>query len=242
MPKLCVNVDHVATVREARKTREPDPVHAAAFAELAGADGIVVHLREDRRHIQERDLKVLRETVKTRLNLEMAATQEMLKIALLVKPDMVTLVPEKREELTTEGGLEVALNLENFKNYVRLIHDGNIRVSLFIDPDLDQVKSSHRANADIIEINTGRYSEARTEPEQDRELEKIVNAVKTASKLGLSIAAGHGLDYINVGKIAGIPEVEELNIGHSIIARAVIVGFERAVREMKEAVSKPGGA
>ncbi len=236
MPKLSVNVDHVATVREARKNRDPDPVVAAAVAELAGADGITIHIREDRRHIQERDLRILRETVKGRLNLEMAATQEMLKIALYVKPDLATLVPEKREELTTEGGLEVSLHLENFKKYIRHLHDGNIKVSLFIDPDLDQVKASHRAGTDIIEINTGRYSEARSDADQDREYEKILNAVKTGAKLGLAVSAGHGLNYLNVKRIARIAEIEDLNIGHSIVARAVISGFDRAVREMNELV------
>ncbi|UCD85071.1 MAG: pyridoxine 5'-phosphate synthase [Deltaproteobacteria bacterium] len=236
MTKLGVNVDHVATVREARKTQYPDPVTAAAIAELAGADGIIVHLREDRRHIQDRDLEILRKTVETKLNLEMAATQDMIKIALDIKPDMITLVPERREELTTEGGLEVGLNLEAFKKYVHLLQEAELVVSLFIDPDLDQVKAAHRVGADYIEIHTGRYSEARSRAQVEEEFTKILNAVKMAEKLGLGINAGHGLNYRNVTRIAAIREIEELNIGHSIIARAVLVGLEQAVREMKELI------
>lgn len=236
MTRLGVNVDHVATVREARKTQYPDPVTAATIAELAGADGIIVHLREDRRHIQDRDLEILRKTVETKLNLEMAATQEMIKTTLDIKPDMVTLVPERREELTTEGGLEVSLNLEAFKKYVHLLQEAEQVISLFIDPDLDQVKAAHRVGADYIEIHTGRYSEARSRTQVEEEFTKIINAVKMAEKLGLGINAGHGLNYRNVGRIASIKEIEELNIGHSIIARAVLVGLEQAVREMKELI------
>lgn len=233
MPKLGVNVDHVATVREARKTVEPDPVIAATLAELAGADSIVAHLREDRRHIQDRDLKLLRKMVRTALDLEMAATPDMVKIALYIKPDLVTLVPERREELTTEGGLEVNLNMEGIKRVVKLLKDAEISVSLFIDPDIDQVKASHKVGAEYIEINTGRYAEARRTQEAEAELAKILNAVKIADKLHLRINAGHGLTYRNVSRIASISEIEELNIGHSIISRAVLVGMERAVREMK---------
>ena len=236
MTRLGVNVDHVATVREARKTQYPDPVTAATIAELAGADGIIVHLREDRRHIQDRDLEILRKTVETKLNLEMAATQEMIKTTLDIKPDMVTLVPERREELTTEGGLEVSLNLEAFKKYVHLLQEAEQVISLFIDPDLDQVKAAHRVGADYIEIHTGRYSEARSRTQVEEEFTKIINAVKMAEKLGLGINAGHGLNYRNVGRIASIKEIEELNIGHSIIARAVLVGLDQAVREMKELI------
>ncbi len=236
MTRLGVNVDHVATVREARKTQYPDPVTAATIAELAGADGIIVHLREDRRHIQDRDLEILRKTVETKLNLEMAATQEMIKTTLDIKPDMVTLVPERREELTTEGGLEVSLNLEAFKKYVHLLQEAEQVISLFIDPDLDQVKAAHRVGADYIEIHTGRYSEARSRTQVEEEFTKIINAVKMAEKLGLGINAGHGLNYRNVERIASIKEIEELNIGHSIIARAVLVGLEQAVREMKELI------
>ncbi len=233
MPKLGVNIDHVATVREARKTVEPDPVIAAGIAELAGADSIVVHLREDRRHIQERDLKLLRKTVTTKLDLEMAATPEMMKIALYIKPDLATLVPERREELTTEGGLEVNLNMEGVRRAVRLLHDAEILVSLFVDPDVDQVKASHKVGADYVEINTGRYAEAKRAAEIETEAARVLNAVKIADKLHMRINAGHGLTYRNVGRIAGIPEVVELNIGHSIISRAVLVGLDRAVREMK---------
>jgi len=236
MTRLGVNVDHVATVREARRTKYPDPVTAATIAELAGADGITVHLREDRRHIQDRDLEILRKTVETKLNLEMAATQEMIKTTLDIKPDMVTLVPERREELTTEGGLEVSLNLEAFKKYVHLLQEAELVVSLFIDPDLDQVKAAHRVGADYIEIHTGRYSEVRSRTQMEEEFTKIINAVKMAEKLGLGINAGHGLNYQNVGRIASIKEIEELNIGHSIIARAVLVGLKQAVREIKELI------
>jgi len=234
MPKLGVNIDHVATLREARKTVEPDPILAASIAELAGADSIVAHLREDRRHIQDRDLKILRKTVKTKLDLEMASTPEMMKVALYIKPDLVTLVPERREELTTEGGLEVNLNIEGIKRAVKLLHDAEIIVSLFIDPDIDQVKASHKVDADYVEINTGMYSEARSSQDIEAEFAKVLNAVKIAEKLRLRINAGHGLNYKNVSRIAAIPEVSELNIGHSIISRSVFVGMERAVREMKE--------
>jgi pyridoxine 5-phosphate synthase len=236
MVRLGVNVDHVATVRQARRIDEPDPVLAAYLAELAGADSIICHLREDRRHIQDRDLKLLRETVKTRLNLEMAPTNEMVRIALEVKPDLCTLVPERREDLTTEGGLNVALNIEGLKKTVKLLHDADIKVSLFIDPDPEQVKASHRCGADIIEIHTGRYAEAKKESEIEKRLEEIENAAKFAAKLKLSVSAGHGLNYRNVPRLLRIEEIEELNIGHSIVARAVIVGFERAVREMKELI------
>lgn len=237
MVKLGVNVDHVATVREARKIDEPDPVLAAYLAEIAGADSIICHLREDRRHIQDRDLRLLREIVKTRLNLEMAPTTEMVKIALEVKPDVCTLVPERREELTTEGGLNVALNIEGLKKVIRLLHEADIKVSLFIDPDPEQVKASHRCGADLVEIHTGRYAEAKKETEIEKNLEEIENAVKFARKLGLSVSAGHGLNYRNVPSlIKKIREIEELNIGHSIVARAVIVGFERAIKEMKELI------
>lgn len=237
MVKLGVNVDHVATVREARKIDEPDPVFAAYIAEIAGADSIVCHLREDRRHIQDRDLQLLRQTIKTKLNLEMAPTMEMVRIALNVKPDQVTLVPERREELTTEGGLNVALNIESIKKIVNMLHDGDIKVSLFIDPDLDQVKAAHKCGADIIEIHTGRYAEAKTEADIEKKLEEIEGAAKLAAKLKLFVSAGHGLNYRNVPPLLlRVPEIEELNIGHSIVARAVIVGFERAVREMKDLI------
>ena len=238
--RLGVNVDHVATLRQARRTSYPDPVTAAAMAELAGAGQITIHLREDRRHIQDRDLRVLRETCQTMLNLEMAATQEMVKIAYEYKPDVVTLVPERREELTTEGGLDVAGQRDAIAKIVKNLKDGDITVSLFVDPDLDQVRACHRVNADRIELHTGRYCEARDERERARELSRIMDAAKTGVKLGMGVAAGHGLHYDNVGPIARIEEIDELNIGHSIVGRAVLVGFERAVREMLERMSARG--
>lgn len=237
MARLHVNIDHVATVRQARKTVYPDPVHAAVLAELAGAEGITVHLRGDRRHIQERDLRILRETVQTKLNVEMAATQEMVRLALNYKPDIVTFVPERPDEITTEGGLEVSFNKDALSKHVSLLKEADFSVSLFIDPDLDQVRASHKVDADQIEINTAKYTEARDSDEARRELEKIVNAAKTASKLGMRVAAGHGLNYTNVRPVAAIPEIEEFNIGHAIIARAVLVGLERAVREMIDRLS-----
>jgi pyridoxine 5-phosphate synthase len=227
-----VNVDHIATLRQARQGTEPDPVAAAVLAELAGAEGIIVHLREDRRHIQDRDLRLLRQTVQTKLNLEMAATDEMQHIALEVKPEITTLVPEKREELTTEGGLEVASRIAFFTEYIGRIKQGNISVSLFVDPDDRQIAASKKAGADWVEVHTGTYANARTDRDRAREFDKIVEAVKLAASLGLRVGAGHGLNYVNVKPIARIPEVEELNIGHSIISRASLVGLERAVRKM----------
>ncbi len=232
MPRLSVNVDHIATLRQARQGAEPDPVAAAVFAELAGADGIIVHLREDRRHIQDRDLRLLRQTVQTKLNLEMAATDEMQRIALEVKPEITTLVPEKREELTTEGGLEVASRIAFFTEYIGRIKQGNISVSLFVDPDDSQIAASKKTGADWVEVHTGAYANARTDRDRVREFDKIVEAAKLAASLGLRVGAGHGLNYVNVKSIARISEVEELNIGHSIISRASLVGLDRAVREM----------
>lgn len=232
MPRLNVNVDHVATVRQARGGNEPDPVLAAYLAELAGAHGIVVHLREDRRHIQERDLRILRQTVRTKLNMEMASTGEMVAIASEVKPDMVTLVPEKRKELTTEGGLDVAGNFKSVAGVVKELKKAGIFVSLFIDPDSEQIKASGETGAQMVEIHTGSYAEAASDAAREAELKKIKKAVKRASGLGMMVAAGHGLDYVNVGPIAAIKDIEELNIGHSIVSRAMMVGFERAVSEM----------
>jgi pyridoxine 5-phosphate synthase len=232
MSRLGVNIDHVATIRQARGSVEPDPVAAAVLAELAGADGITIHLREDRRHIQDRDLTLLRQTVKTKLNLEMAATMEMVGIALSVRPDCCTLVPEKRQELTTEGGLDVRLNLEHVSDAVRQLQDGGIIVSLFIDPDHDQIKAAAKCDADYIEIHTGAYAESEDWDAEEKELEKIDNAIKLATKLGLGVNAGHGLNYINIRKIAALGGIEEYNIGHAIISRAVLVGLDRAVREM----------
>ncbi len=230
--KLGVNVDHVATLRQVRKAHYPDPVTAAAIAEVAGASQITIHLREDRRHIQDRDLKVLRDTVQTVLNLEMAASPDMVKVAYEYKPDVVTLVPERREELTTEGGLDVNAQKELIARVVKTLKDGDITVSLFIDPDLDQVKAAHRIGAARVELHTGRYSEAHDEKERQRELSRVVDAAKAARKLGLGCAAGHGLNYDNVTAIAQIEEIDELNIGHAIVSRAVLVGFDRAVRDM----------
>ena len=239
--KLAVNVDHVATLRQARRTAEPDPVTAAAMAELAGAQGIVVHLREDRRHIQDRDLHLLKQTVKTKLNLEMAATQEMLKTALSVKPDMVTLVAERREELTTEGGLEVQLNKENLKKFVRLFKDADITVSLVINPDLDQIKGAQWVEADYVEVHSGSFCAARTLTERQEEFDRIHNAVKMAHKVGLGVNVGHRLDYSNIGWLIDVAEIEEFVIGQAVVARAVLVGFERAVREMLELINWGAG-
>ncbi len=232
MALLGVNVDHVATIRQARGGNEPDPVAAAVLAELAGADGITVHLREDRRHIQDRDVRLLRQTIRTRLNLEMAATDEMVGIALDVLPDSVTLVPERREELTTEGGLDVSLHRNLIRKQTELLRQAGITVSLFIDPDLEQVKAAHRVGADFIEIHTGRYCEAKTEELRRRELEKIETALRAGRKLGLGVNAGHGLNYHNVVPVARLSGFHEFNIGHSIVSRAVLVGMERAVRDM----------
>ena len=238
MAELSVNVDHVATIREARKTNEPDPVAAAVLVELAGADGITIHLREDRRHIKDRDLKLMRQMVKTRLNLEMAATKEMVLIALDTKPDKVSLVPEKREEITTEGGLDVIKHKNQLKNVIRKFHDQKIPVSLFIDPELAQVECSKTIGGDGIEINTGKYSELKTDSEIAKEFKKIQDAVDAAVKLGLNVNAGHGLTYKNVAKIASIQAIEEFNIGHNIVARAVMVGLDKAVKEMIEAINQ----
>jgi len=232
-PRLGVNVDHVATLRQSRRTSYPDPVQAAMLAELAGADQITIHLREDRRHIQERDLQIMRNTVQTRLNLEMAATAEMVKIAYEAKPDVCTLVPERREELTTEGGLDVAGNRDGIRKVVKTLKDAEIVVSLFIDPDVDQVRAAHRVEADVVEIHTGRYCDARLAQDRRRELARVIDASKAAAKLGIQVAAGHGLNYQNVLPVAAISEIEEFNIGHAIVGHAIMVGMERAVREMK---------
>ncbi|MGH9456932.1 MAG: pyridoxine 5'-phosphate synthase [Thermoanaerobaculia bacterium] len=231
--RLAVNIDHIATIRQARKADEPDPVAAAVLCELAGAAGITVHLRGDRRHIQERDVETLRRTVGTHLNVEMAATREMVRLAQQHKPHRVTLVPERREELTTEGGLDVVLHAGNVDGAVRELSAAGIEVSIFVDPDFEQVRACHKVGAPAVEINTGKYADQWRDARQSREqLEKIENAAKGARKLGLRVFAGHGLTYRNVHPIARIAEIEELNIGHSIIARASLVGLESAVREM----------
>jgi pyridoxine 5-phosphate synthase len=238
MTRLGVNIDHVATIRQARGGGKPDPVSAAILIESAGADGIVVHLREDRRHIQDRDLKLLRQIVNTHLNLEMAPVSDMVNIALDIGPDLVTLVPERRAELTTEGGLEVIKQREKLRKVLAALHKNNIRVSIFIDPDSKQIETANEIGAKIIEIHTGRYAESKTKEEQTKEMENIFNAALFARNLGMSVSAGHGLNYRNVISVAAIKEIEELNIGHSIISRAVMVGIERAVMEMKKLINE----
>ncbi|MEX2286119.1 MAG: pyridoxine 5'-phosphate synthase [Planctomycetaceae bacterium] len=237
MPKLGVNIDHVATVRQARRTIEPDPVWAAVLAELAGADGITIHLREDRRHIQDRDLRVLKDTIQVKMNLEMAAEDDITRIALDVRPGQATLVPERREEVTTEGGLDVVGNLARVKSCAQRLMDAGIEVSLFIDADVRQIDAARSLGVQAVELHTGRYAEAKTEAEHDRELATLVAAGRFALESGLKLHMGHGLTYRNVRPIAAIEGVGELNIGHSIVARAIMVGFERAVREMKALVS-----
>jgi len=233
MAGLAVNVDHVATLRQARGTTSyPDPVAAALLAETAGADGIVVHLREDRRHIQDRDVRILRNTVQTKLILEMASTAEMVGIALDVKPDVVTLVPEKRQELTTEGGLDLIVHKDTIAETVETLQNSGIPVSIFIDPDPEQIRLAHRINATIVEIHTGAFCEAETPAKQAQAFGNIVDAVKFARKLKLGIHAGHGICYKTVKAFAAIPEIDEFSIGHSIVSRAALVGMETAVRDM----------
>jgi len=232
MARLSVNIDHIATLRQARRAKEPEPTAAALLAELAGAQGITVHLRKDRRHIQERDLEILRATVKTKLNLEMGTNEEIVKIALRVKPDLATLVPEKEEEITTEGGLDFSRNDSRLKEVISLLHDRKIMVSLFIDPTSSNIKKAHRYDSDTVEIHTGHYAETKNELEIATELEKIAGAASLARKLGLGVNAGHGLDYQNVKKVCLIEEIQEFSIGHSIIARACLVGIKEAVAEM----------
>ncbi len=232
--RLGVNVDHVATIREARRGREPDPVAAAVLAELAGADGITVHLRGDRRHIQDRDLDLLRRTIGTRLNLEAAATPQMVTVAATHKPDTVTLVPERREEITTEGGLDVLLNQNLVRKTAQDLRAAGVVVSVFVDPDFDQIKAIAKLEIGLIEINTAKYSEAMKPEQAAAEAGKVSQCARAAARLGLKVLAGHGLNYRNVRRVVEIPEIEELNIGHSIVARASLVGMERAVREMKE--------
>ena len=232
MPILHVNVDHVATIRQARMTIEPDPVYAALQAEQAGASGITIHLREDRRHIQDRDVKLIRELVQSKLNLEMAAIDEMVKIALEIKPDIVTLVPEKRAEVTTEGGLDCISLEESLVTKIRTLKKNNIRVSLFIDPSFEQINMAKKLEADDIELHTGEYANAATDKEQLKEFTRLKEAAEYGFKAGLQINAGHGLTYFNIKPIVALPHLKELNIGHSIIARSVYVGIPQAVREM----------
>lgn len=236
--KLGVNIDHVATLRQARLAKEPDLVRAAVFAEKAGADGITIHLREDRRHIQDRDVRILREVVTSRLNLEMATSNDIIELALEVVPDMITLVPEKREELTTEGGLNILEEgiKENTRRAIERLKEKGIVISLFVDPKREIMKAAKEIGADFVEIHTGKYADAETEAERKEELKNIEDAVKAARALNLKVNAGHGLDYKNVEDIARIKDIIELNIGHSIIGRAVFVGLENAVAEMKELI------
>ncbi len=232
MVQLAINVDHVATIREARGIDEPDPVLAAGICELAGAEGIVVHLREDRRHIQDRDVLLLRQTVKTKLNLEMGANPEIIKFALDLQPDMVTLVPEKRKELTTEGGLNVAGQKKKIKEVIGRMSDAGIPVSLFVDPDSRQISAAADVGATFVEIHTGRYADAENEAVMDREFDLIAVSAEEAYEKGLRVNAGHGLNYLNTARIAAIEQIEELSIGHAVISRAVFVGLDQAVREM----------
>ena len=234
MPKLGVNIDHVATIRQARRANEPDPVWAAAMAELGGADQITVHLREDRRHIQDRDIRILKETVKIKLNLECACESEMLDIACQLKPDQACLVPEKREEVTTEGGLDIISNRQRVHEAIQRLQGSGIFVSLFIDPTPSQIALSKELGADAVELHTGCYANANTQQERDRQLNLLTSACSLTVNLGLHLHAGHGLTYTNVTPVAQIPQLEELNIGHSIIARAIFVGMQTAVREMKD--------
>ena len=240
MIRLGVNVDHVATVRQARRAQVPDPVEAALLAEKAGADGITVHLREDRRHIQERDVELLRERLKTKLNLEMAVTPAMVAFAETLRPDDACFVPEKREELTTEGGLDIVAHRRKIQDSVKRLQDRGIHVGLFVDPEEKQIETSKEVGADAVEVHTGTYCNA-AGAEREKERRTVASAVSLAHRLGLEVHAGHGLDYENVLPIAGIHEIVELNIGHSIIARAVVVGIEQAVREMKALLKKARG-
>jgi len=230
-----VNIDHVATLRQARLSQEPDPVIAAGICELAGANGITVHLREDRRHIQERDVRILKETVKTLLNLEMAWTEDMLNFALELKPQQICVVPEQREELTTEGGLDVARYEQSLGEEMSRLHDAEIEVSLFVDPNPDALESAARAGADYVELHTGTYANARGQ-NRENELKRLETAANYAHELGLRVNAGHGLDYDNVLPIAQLPWIEELNIGYSIICRSIYAGLDQAVREMQDRI------
>jgi pyridoxine 5-phosphate synthase len=237
MPLLGVNIDHVATVRQARRTIEPDPVHAAVLAEMGGADAITIHLREDRRHIQDRDVRLLRDIVRVRLNLEMAVSDEITRIALSTLPDQATLVPERREEVTTEGGLDVITHAQRIRQCVDQLQGAGILVSLFIDPDLAQVEKAKQLGVEAVELHTGRYADAKTREEADIEFDRIREAGQFATAQGLMLNLGHGLTYRNVRRVVEIHGVHELNIGHSIVSHAVLVGFERAVREMKQLVT-----
>ena len=232
MAGLAVNVNHVATIREARQVIYPDPIAAAVLAEIAGADGIVVHLRSDRRHIQDRDIRILHKIVHSKLILKMAATSEMLGFALDIKPDLVTLVPEKREEITTEGGIDLVIHKTTVTDTVSTLQNSGIPVSIFIDPDLEQLKLAHQCNADLVEIYTGTFCIATTSGKKEQALSKIIDSVKLAHKLKLGVNAGHGLNYNTIKAFKGLKEIDEFSIGHSIVARSIMVGMEKAVKEM----------
>jgi len=234
--RLCINIDHVATLREARGGLEPDPIAAAQLCELAGADGIVCHLREDRRHINDRDLRLLRETVKTKLDLEMSSVDEIVSIALDTLPELATLVPERRQELTTEGGLDVKGNMHHLRKVVQRLQERDIHVSLFIDPIAEQIEAAREVGANKIEIHTGAYANARTEEQQRELLTVIRTSAQKARDLGLGVNAGHGLNYLNIVPVRSITEIDEVSIGHAVITRAVFVGLDRAVREMLEQI------
>ena len=239
--RLGVNIDHVATIRNARRTFEPDPVHAAIIADLAGADQITLHVREDRRHVNERDLELIKSVIHSRVNLEMAVTEEMINIALRVKPHQVTLVPERREEITTEGGLDVKSNFERIKDAISRLKSAGLTGNIFIDPDEEQIKRAKEAGADAVELHTGRYAEAFAEGDEEKvqkELERLKVCAKFAKQIGLKVYAGHGLTYKNVKPVAEIPEIEELNIGHSIVANAVLFGLKEAVKEMIKLINE----
>ena len=236
--RFALNIDHVATLRNARGEDQPDPVTAALIAEHAGVDGIVFHLREDRRHINERDVRLLRELVTTKLDFEMAATEEIIRIACDVVPELATLVPEKRQELTTEGGINVIDNETLYKDTIKILHNADINVSLFIEPDVTQIEAAADVEADIIEIHTGVFANSVTEEEQFDELERIRGAAKHAKKLGLGVNAGHGLNYINMKIFRELEDIDEVSIGHSVIARALIVGIDEAVKEMIRLIRK----
>ncbi len=237
IPKLGVNIDHIATIREIRQGIDPEPVFAALICQAAGADSIVVHLREDRRHIQDTDLYILKKIVKKKLNLEMSIAQGIIDIACKVKPDQATLVPEKRQEITTEGGLDVIANFKRIKKVLDRLKDNKIDVSLFIDPDKKQIDASRKIGVKMLELHTGRYADAANEREEDKYFKQLQLAANYAKKRGFKVFAGHGLNYYNVERIAGIPAIEELNIGYSIVCRAALVGLERAVCEMKSLIN-----
>jgi pyridoxine 5-phosphate synthase len=242
MTRLNVNIDHVASVRQARRSAEPDPVQAAVLAELGGADGISVHLRGDRRHVRDRDVEVLRKIVRTRFHLRMATTQEMVLVALTLSPDQVTLVPERAEEVTTEGGIDVVLNSVQLRSSVKTLVEAGIAVSLFVDPELQQVKEAHKLGAGVVEINTAPWAAAADDRAREGLLRRLIDAARLGRKLGLQVHAGHGLTYLNVPSVAGLSEISEVCIGHSIVSRALLVGMERAVRDMAELLrsARPG--